>query len=147
MFFHHLHFSAKFWFLVVAAEMSCLLFGAYCTLKSLVSPQMAEQSSASLCAYLHAGTAVRDVAAHLSERMSLTLSTLQFKTILELPCTEKWSTLLWPMNLRVKIALSGSTRVELWCFLLFMLGWPDKVQQWGIVDGRVIFFSLFMLFL
>lgn len=89
---------------------------------------MAEQPSASLCAYLHAGT-VRDVAAHLSRRMSLTLSILQFKTTLELPCTEKWSTLLLPMNLSVKIALSDSTHIELRFFLLFMLGWSNKVQQ------------------
>lgn len=132
-FFHNLLLSVKFWFLVVAAELFCPVWDGRAA------------QGASLCAHFHAGTTVRDVAAHLSGRMSLTLSILQFKTILELPCAEKWSTLLSLMNFCVKIAFSDSTCIELRCFLLFMLGWSNKVQQWGIVDGWTISSSVYAI--
>lgn len=69
----------SFGFLIVAAEMSCAV---WCLLHIEVScehPSVRDAQSTSLCSHLHAGTAVRGVAAHLSGRMSLTLSTLQLK--------------------------------------------------------------------
>lgn len=48
-FFPDLHLSVKFLFLVVAADMFRPLCGAYCTLKSLVSPQMSEQPTVLPC--------------------------------------------------------------------------------------------------
>lgn len=65
--------------------------------------------SSSLCAYFHTDTAARDLAAQLLGRVSLPLSALQFKTVLELACTEQWSILLSLLGPYMKIASSGST--------------------------------------
>lgn len=88
--------------------------------------------SFSLCACLHADTAVRERAAQLLGRVTQALSALQFETVLELTCTEQWSIVLSLAGPYVKIVSWGSTLIELRYLLLFML---CMVQQSRMVDG------------